>query len=800
MGLKSFSVLNRHRESPLSFFGRPASAPKPRRPSYRPRLEALEDRQLLSTFLVTDTNNAGPGSLRQAILKADTHPGPNSIRFNINGGGFSVIAPTSPLPAITGAVDIEGATQPGFAGSPLVLLDGNGAGSSANGLLLTADDCRVDALAIVGFGRYGIDIQGGTGIAVTRCDIGVIPFSTGFANGAGGLRLSHGAHGDTITGNVISSNGGDGVNLIGAGTDANMVAANRIGTTMDGISVLGNSLDGIAILGGASNNTVSGNTLSGNAFDGVRISGVGTTGNVVRNNRVGLGAAGASNLANGVDGVAIEKGASQNRLAGNVLGFHSDADVLIDHAALNSLMSNYVGISRSGANIGNPSGVGIWIKNGSVKNSIVGNDIGNSGGASFLGGVQLDGPGTTGNLIQSNIIGLNRAGAAAGNGYGIVIASGASKNTVGGVVKSLGNVISANFQADVAMFGTNTWGNVVESNLIGTNAAGTAAAQSQSVYGVQIGNASFNRVGGIGTGNVISGNSGAATGIQIAGATAVRNVVQGNFIGTNATGTAAISNTYGVVIQAGASGNQIGGTLAGDGNVISANTGDGVFIDGVGTSHNVVQGNRVGVGVKGQALGNGTGVFIAQGASDNLIGGTVPSAGNIIAHNMNQGVAIGTSITDTTTARNALLGNSIFGNGGLGIDLASDGVTANQPAGTPGPNDFQNFPVLSHARLAGGEVVVRGTLASTANTTFRIEFFASASADLSGHGQGRFFLGFVNVTTNGSGNTSFKAALPFTGAPGKVISATATAYVGSSKVANPKFGDTSEFSGDLTAF
>jgi titin len=147
-----------------------------------------------------------------------------------------------------------------------------------------------------------------------------------------------------------------------------------------------------------------------------------------------------------------------------------------------------------------------------------------------------------------------------------------------------------------------------------------------------------------------------------------------------------------------------------------------------------------------------------------------------------------------------VLGNSIFGNGGLGIDLADDGVTANQPAGTPGPNDFQSYPVLDLARLSGGDVIIQGTLAGLANTTFRIEFFANAAPDPSGNGQGQFYLGYITVTTDASGNATFTAVLPFSGAPGKVISATATAVTGSNTAANLAFGDTSEFSGDLTAF
>jgi titin len=854
--------------TPFSWFRRLSRRPAVQQPRFRPIVEALEDRLAPATFTVTTPNDSGPGSLRQAILNANAHPGLDSITFNIGGGGFHFIAPSSPLPAITDAVAIKGATQPGFSGSPVIGLDGLSAGSAANGLILKAGSSSVDALAIIRFGQYGIDVQGGTGDAITRCGIGVIPFGFAFANGAGGVLLANAAHGNHIggtgAGNIISGNGGDGVELLGPGTTGNLITANLIGTTVGGGGSLGNSLAGVAILGKASGNTVTGNVLSGNSsagvmildagttgntvsgnriglgsngalvangfagveialgasantiggtavtarnvisgnsFDGVLISGVGTAGNSVKNNFIGVGTDGLSNQANGANGVAIEEGASKNTLTGSVMGFQPVADVLIDGAAANVVKSNSIGISSAGANIGSSSGKGIWIKDGSANNLIAGNDIGNNGGGSFSGGVQIDGPGTTGNLIQSNTIGLTAAGAAAHNGYGVLIELGATNNTVGGASKAFRNVISANNQADVAILNAGTSGNVVQSNFLGTNAAGTAAAPTESVDCVAI-SAPFNQIGGVGAGNVMSGNSSGAGGILIGGTTATGNVVEGNFIGTDATGTAAISNAFGVIIQGGASGNQIGGTVAGAGNLICANTSDGVFLNGAGTSNNVIEGNNVGVGTFGQVLGNGIGVLIAGGASNNLIGGTVPRAGNLIAHSTNQGVVIGSSTSDTTTLGDAVLGNTIFGNGKLGIDLADDGVTANQPAGTTGsgPNNLQNFPVLDLARLTGGDVIIQGTLAGPANTTFRVELFADAALDPSGHGQGEFFLGYVTVTMDPSGNASFVAALPFAGAPGKFISATATAISGSNTSANPLFGNTSEFAGDLTAF
>src|SRR5262249_38661186 len=162
--------------------------------------------------------------------------------------------------------------------------------------------------------------------------------------------------------------------------------------------------------------------------------------------------------------------------------------------------------------------------------------------------------------------------------------------------------------------------------------------------------------------------SGNKTGVFLDSTT--NNLVQGNYIGTNTNGSAAIPNTNTGVIIADGNGNTIGGTTAGAGNVISGNGVTGVWLDGSSTS-NVVQGNLIGTRADGSnALGNGLhGVRITNGAQQNLIGGII-GAGNIIAFN-----EVGVEITSAGAIRNAILSNSIFANTFLGIDLDGDGVT-----------------------------------------------------------------------------------------------------------------------------
>ncbi len=170
-----------------------------------------------------------------------------------------------------------------------------------------------------------------------------------------------------------------------------------------------------------------------------------------------------------------------------------------------------------------------------------------------------------------------------------------------------------------------------------------------------------------------------------------------------------------------------------------------------------------------------------------MIGGTGSGSGNVIAHNDSAGGHPGVSVLAGTN--NLILGNSIFDNGGLGIDLGNDGVTANDTAdGDTGANNLQNFPVITGVNASGGMTTVTGRLNSTANTTYRIEVFANNTIDSNGYGEGQVFIGAQNATTDASGNVSFSVTNPFTqiGA-GQRVTATAT---------DPN-NNTSEFSGAI---
>lgn len=211
--------------------------------------------------------------------------------------------------------------------------------------------------------------------------------------------------------------------------------------------------------------------------------------------------------------------------------------------------------------------------------------------------------------------------------------------------------------------------------------------------------------------------------------------------------------------------------------VIDGFTGNGIFLQANGG--NVVEGNYIGTDATGAApLGNGGfgGIFVWHGATNTFIGGTATGAGNTIAFNLADGVKVMNSSTG-----NAIEENSIQANTGLGINLVGGsedafGVTANHTGFLPGSNDLQNYPLLTVVSRSSGSTTIEGTLSSTPNSTFRLEFFANSSADPSGHGEGQTFLGAMSVTTDGNGNVTFSAHL-LTSLPAgqNVISATATA-------------------------
>ncbi len=257
---------------------------------------------------------------------------------------------------------------------------------------------------------------------------------------------------------------------------------------------------------------------------------------------------------------------------------------------------------------------------------------------------------------------------------------------------------------------------------------------------------------------------------------------------------------FGIALKAGASNNTIGGQTvidSGYNDVISNNRLGGVEITGIGTSGNVIQGTLIG-------LNSGDGVQIDQGAANNVIGGTAPGAGNVIASNFQSktapttnivpqqvpagptGGSWGVQLTPSAGVGNTIEGNSIYGNSTGGIDLGGLPATGNlNPPLSPEPNNAQNAPIITSAAYSANDntTTIAFTLSSALGGTYRIELFGADPTSKAP--QGETFLGYAPVTTDSKGEVHgtfiFQGALPQS-----ETSVTATA--------TDSKGDTSEFS------
>ncbi|HEY5118326.1 MAG TPA: right-handed parallel beta-helix repeat-containing protein, partial [Anaerolineales bacterium] len=446
-----------------------------------------------------------------------------------------------------------------------------------------------------------------------------------------------------------------------------------------------------------------------------------------------------------------------------------------------------------------------------------------------MGGIQIS-AGGCGSFeswasIQGNYIGTDAAGAAPlGNGGPGISIVRASRNTVGGLGVPDGNVISANHGNGVEILGVQSEKNNVQANKIGTNAAGDAALGNQA-------NGVYNEgdivlVGGetAGASNLISGN--AVHGIFLFNGPAL---VEGNWIGINHAGTAALPNAIGVEARACEGTLQIGGETPVTGNVISGNTAEGILVDDTGCSSGQVNiwGNHIGTNPDGTAaIGNMDGIHVL--ASNVVIGGEQGQYRNKISGNHNNGIVIerdhtqvignfiGTEVNGISVLANEYNGvvirgsasdnlvkfntvaynggfgvwimgsgtgnrvtqNHIHDNGILGIAIDEPNVIPNDPLDADtGANGRQNFPTVESAFISGDNAVVMGTMQGAANTHYQIEMFANDACDPSGYGEGQRFMVDTTATTDGTGSAEFHGGVSvssFLLTPGMFITATAT--------------------------
>ena len=507
----------------------------------------------------------------------------------------------------------------------------------------------------------------------------------------------------------------------------------------------------------------------------------------------------------GAAGLRFLSGSANSLVKGLVINDVDPGSAAIEVRSANvAIEGNFIGTDAAGTNAV-PTGLGILINGGSntrvggtapaQRNLISGTwDFGLAVASGVGVNVLLGGDGT---LIQGNYIGTDASGTASvGNTIGVLVgpagATTVGSVTIGGTAAGAGNLISGQVtDVGIKVEGSNTGaiGDVtIQGNIIGLDATGTASLPNGGG-----GIANFN-AGPRGT-ILVGGTSAAARNIISGGPAIIKDaiddagginlVVQGNYIGTDITGTVGLNGGNGITVAGNGASIAIGGSAAGAGNVISGNARWGIrFVGGAGGT---IQGNLIGLQPDGSTpLANGV-TSIETNNGSVAIGGTGAGEGNRIFH-----LKDFPGIDAEGSAPATIRGNSIITSGtgiGLGIDLFGDGVTPNDSCDADtGPNGFQNFPVITSAVINGTSVTIGGTLNSTAGSNFSIDLFSNTACNQSGNGEGLTYLGSVPASTDGTCNGSFSTSLAIP-AGQTIITGTAT----------DSLGDTSEFSACFTA-
>ena len=722
-----------------------------------------------------------------------------------NGG--SGVAVTSANNQIGGGVDGIGNVISGNTGHGILV---NGVGANGNVIIGNFIGTNADGTAALPNGFHGIQISSG---ANTRIGGGPGSGNVISGNAQNGIAIFNAEATNTrVEGNRIGTNG--------VGTAA-------IPNVIDGVSVTDAPNTVVGGPGAGARNLLSGNGR-------LAVAVVRASGTVVQGNLIGTDLSGTLALGNGF-GISVNSSANcivggTEAGEGNVIRFNAGFGVAVNAESLSTrilgnaisdnaglgidltplgLTANDTGDADSGANnlqnfpaltaatgaatmtaqaaesdpvpgnnaaavntsvIGGPSSFLVTNVNdsgaGSLRQAIL-----NANASSGTDAISFGIPSAEGQTITLasplpaitdpvSISGATQPGFAGTpivelNGNGIT----GSGLTVSAANTTLSGLVINRFNGPgILIIGNNTTNTFVQGNYIGTDLTGTLARPN--AVGIQIGNTvtspTNSLIGGTtaATRNVISGNTGSGVVLP----TGNGHAVTGNYIGTSADGAGDLGNGGAGVWIVSATNTTVGATAPGAGNVISGNNQHGVLISG---SPATLHGNLIGTNATGDAgVPNGLDGIRIEFASGNTIGG-VPGFGNTIAFNTGSGVTI------QTGSSNRISGNSIHSNGALGIDLLPAGVTPNDAGDADtGPNNLLNFPVLT--AVTGG---VQGTLNSTPNGTFRIEFFRNLTCDASGNGEGATFLGTTTVTTDVTGNGTIPL---FTAAGGQLVVATAT--------------------------
>ena len=720
--------------------------------------------------------SSGLCTLRAAVEEANALAGSDTIQFNLPSEGGYVISPSSALLEIVGSLVIDGTTQAGYSGQPLVELDGTNAGQAS-----------------------GLSVNTSRGSTSTISGLVIHDFAVfGLAGGGEGKTVIHG--------NVIASNGGpdphgrrggiylgDGVTIGGTSPGAaNVIAHNR-----------GHGV----VHGYFSGGTISGNSIYDNAGQGIffesRCFAVGPCGTypdhipaITSVERVGDNIV-VRGLNNPNPGRFSPSNATLEFFANRTidpsgygegeifLGAREMYDItfeetfpapavgcIITATGLTAMLGDTSSFSR-GVMIGRASGV-ITVNSAADPAAVElcggpcaagghgctlreAMDLANATPGTDTIAFDIKGPHTISvrspfptvsdpvvidGTTQPGFSGkplIELDGSLAGRATGLHLRAGHS------VVKGL---VINRFYVGIAVGSGN---NVIQGNFIGTDPSGTIArangyAGVSAVFSGLWGSPLFNNnlIGGTTPldRNLISGNG---WGVIAWRGSGVR--LLGNFIGTDYSGTKSLGNTAGGVS---ADGVTIGGPGPGEGNLISANGGHGIALEGGAD----VEGNKIGTTANGKKpLGNaGAGMADVSGY------GGPTARDNIIAYNGTYGI-------DALGGGGLLIRNSIHSNGAEGLVMYSD-------------PDYPTSSVVQSASRSRGELTISGSARSVPEADLEIEVFASEACDPSGYGEGQLPLGSVRVTADAAGDASFSTAVDAPAGRFQYVTVTVTSIVG----------------------
>jgi hypothetical protein len=240
-----------------------------------------------------------------------------------------------------------------------------------------------------------------------------------------------------------------------------------------------------------------------------------------------------------------------------------------------------------------------------------------------------------------------------------------------------------------------------------------------------------------------------SSGVRLSDRYTSYNTVSGNYIGTNAAGTAAIGNGLAGIRITDADYTIIGGDSASENNVVSGNF-IGIWVSGQYATHTTIEGNTVGANpARSAGIQNLSAGILLNGSSS-----ATTAVDNYVAWNGSDGIEV-----HSPTGSNALRRNRCWANGGLGINLSTAGEGASVPSLAGAPFAAANRPSISSVSVANGQTTIAGSLIGIPGQAYQIELFRSPSADPSGYGEGKTYVTVLNLVMNNNGVAGFQFTL-----------------------------------------